>query len=423
MRSTCVVLCIACGVVPVATGQDPKTLVVPVEKTQAATVLVARLTDDDTAVQSKAEAELAKMGRQALPALLAAVEEKPSDERMERLNALLPAARKADFDARAELFLADTDRRFQHDLPGWNQLRAAVDDTKEARKLFADILKDNSSREMLLQAVDVRDDAVASFRRRWNDKHEEWVARCRAELLAGLTPAGNLPNSDDPITWVVSALLADVLHHEDYLNHYRHPVVRDYLAHTTEGASAVAGKGRYGEVVQKFVRHWVEQQKGRHGATDATAIAQYMKFDAAVAMRKEEELFELMVTSGQVNGGFVQLAASRDPKYIPTFRRLFDSDKPYLSAKDGAPLGEIQMRDAALSMCIALSGQDPTAYGFSASFPATAKDDLRYYVYNYYFEAGEKTTVEQKRKAAFEKWAEWEKDNPVKLKATPPEKK
>ena len=88
-----------------------------------------------------------------------------------------------------------------------------------------------------------------------------------------------------------------------------------------------------------------------------------------------------------------------------------------------APLAGLEVRDAALSMCIALSGQDPTDYGFSAEIAADAKSDLRYDTYNYYFEDGDGKTADEKRKAAFEKWAEWEKANPDKIKAKPPEKK
>jgi len=48
---------------------------------------------------------------------------------------------------------------------------------------------------------------------------------------------------------------------------------------------------------------------------------------------------------------------------------------------------------------------------------ATANDDARY------FKGEDGKSAEDKRTAAFKKWAEWEKANPDAIKAKPPEKK
>ncbi|MFW1898084.1 hypothetical protein, partial [Acinetobacter sp. ULE_I075] len=84
----------------------PKTLDVPAEKTAAAKKLVAKLDDDDILVRDKATRELKAMGRDALPAMLAALKAKPADRVEDRLAELMPPARKADFDLRYPLFLA-----------------------------------------------------------------------------------------------------------------------------------------------------------------------------------------------------------------------------------------------------------------------------------------------------------------------------
>lgn len=83
---------------------------------------------------------------------------------------------------------------------------------------------------------------------------------------------------------------------------------------------------------------------------------------------------------------------------------------------------EYQVRDAALAMCVVLSGQEPADYGFTLLVPI--KDEKqRYEPYTYRFDAGDGKTADDKRTAAFKKWAEWEKTNPDKLKAKPPETK
>ncbi|MCU0702615.1 MAG: hypothetical protein MUF18_01330 [Fimbriiglobus sp.] len=56
-------------------------------------------------------------------------------------------------------------------------------------------------------------------------------------------------------------------------------------------------------------------------------------------------------------------------------------------------------------------------------YKTMATDDLRYALFNYFFQADERQPVSENRKAAFAKWAEWEKANPEKIKAKAPEKK
>ncbi len=423
MRRTTLLLCVLVSTVLGAEPKDPKTLDISAEKTDAAKVLVAKLTDADEGARVKAAKELTKMGREALPALLGARNAKPSEELRNRLDDLIPDARRADFDARAALFLADKERKYNHTLPGWNELRAAVKDKKESRALFADMLVDEPCRDMLLLAFDPTEDGKKQFRSRWEAKMKHWQAVFTAELKAGLAPQFTAPKPKEPLTWVLSALTAELLHAEDYRDGYRHAIVQFYLLYTDEGKLVVDGKGSDGELVREFIRYWVGRQHERFGLEDARAISRYMKFDSQVELDKVEKLFEIMVSTNQPNLSPGTLAHTRDPKYIASFRRLFDSDKPFCSPREGNKLPEIQMREMALAMCISLSGQDPTEYGFSEQNKPDPNVSFRFTPHNYYFSAGEGKTVDDKRKAAFKQWAEWEKANPDKLKAKAPDKK
>ena len=411
---------------PLAMGaepKDPKALAVSAEKTAAAKAFIAQWADADAGVRLKATAGLTKMGRDALPALLEARRGKPSDVLRERLDELIPDARKDDLDARAEVFLADKERKFDHDLLGWNELKAAVKDTKESRLLFADILNDEDCRAMLLLAFDPADAAREQFEQRWENKHKEWRARSRAELKAGLKTVGSVPKADDPIHWMPAALLADLLYDRDYRSDYRQAIVRCYVDHADEAKLAVEGKGKYGEAVRGLASYWIGQQHQRFGLQDARTIGDHMKFDKEALRATQEKLFELIVSTGQSNVSIRQLAGTRDPKYIANFRRLFEIDKPFWTKRDDNPLPDIQLRDAGLSMCIALSGQDPVEYGFTADRKSKATDNARFDPYNFYFGDADGKTADDKRKTAFKKWAEWEKANPDKIKAKSPDKK
>ena len=43
-----------------------------------------------------------------------------------RCSSLLPRAASLDIKARLDVFLADAEGEYEHDLPGWNQFRATV---------------------------------------------------------------------------------------------------------------------------------------------------------------------------------------------------------------------------------------------------------------------------------------------------------
>jgi hypothetical protein len=189
-------VCWAAGLLA-AEPKDPKTLDVPAEKTAAAKDLIAKLDDDDILVRDKLTAELRATGRDALPALLEAEKAKLPKRVLDRVAEVLPAARKEDFNARYPLFLSDRDCKFDHDLSGWNDLKAAVKDTKESRQLFADILRDEACREMLLQAFDTTDAGRKAFEKRWDAKRNEWIAEFRAARRLG----GIQAKEDEPLDW------------------------------------------------------------------------------------------------------------------------------------------------------------------------------------------------------------------------------
>ena len=405
-----------------ADPKDPRSLDVPAEKTAAAKALIAKLDDDDIFVRDKLTAELKAMGRDALPAMAEAMKGKLPERVARPLHGLLPDARRADFELRYPLFLADTERKYDHDLLGWNDLKAAAGDTKESRLLFADILADEPCRDMLVQALDPSEDGQQRFQRRWKAKRDEWYAEHRA----GRQPKGAWPKAGDPIHWVPAALLADLLHDRDYDNGYRHGTVQAFLHETDEGKLVLIDKGRHGGVVRAFAKFWIERQTGRYGLRDGSSIVRYFKLDQSVEWGCMEKLFDLYVETEQPNGSFGYLASTRDPKYIARYRRLFDSALVHRSPDpDGSHPG-VDVRDAALAMCVALSGQDPLDYGFTSvqtRVKITAESPQRYWSDNYYFAAGDGKTADEKRKAALMKWAEWEKANPDKIKAKVPDKK
>src|SRR5579884_168356 len=109
-----------------AASPNPKDLAVPADQVSRAQGLVRKLASDAFWEREEAQEELAKMGRLAKPVLARAAVADPDPEVRCRCRLLLPRAAAEDLRVRVETFLADTQGKFEHDLPGWNQFRKAV---------------------------------------------------------------------------------------------------------------------------------------------------------------------------------------------------------------------------------------------------------------------------------------------------------
>jgi hypothetical protein len=142
-----------CATAGVAAPPNPKDLAIPPQELAKARELVKRLGSEVYQEREDAFAELAKMGRLARPALLDGVRSDPDPEVRSRCSRLLPKAGADDLKARIDTFLADTEEKHEHELPGLKQFRKQVGTDKAARDLFIEIIK-NPHNRVLLKALD-----------------------------------------------------------------------------------------------------------------------------------------------------------------------------------------------------------------------------------------------------------------------------
>jgi hypothetical protein len=138
-----------------ATGAspDPKDLAIPPQELSKARELVKRLGSETYREREEAHAELTRMGRLARPVLIEAAANDPDPEVRYRCSRLLPRAGADDLKARLDTFLADTESKYEHDLPGLKQFRKHVGTDEKARALFVEAVKSPYNVE-LLQALD-----------------------------------------------------------------------------------------------------------------------------------------------------------------------------------------------------------------------------------------------------------------------------
>jgi hypothetical protein len=399
-------------VVWAAEPKDPMSLDVPAAKTAAAKELIRKL-DDDVLVRDKLTRELKEMGRDALPAMLDALKGKPPERVALPLRAALPAAREADFDARAELFLADKEGKQTHELLGWNELVQAVGDTKESRLLFADLLADDTLRANLLLAKGTTRAEQTKFDGRWQVKWKSWFGN------------GYYPPEDDPFTFVAACWLMDLATSQESEGQGRNAVVGRYLKSTKEGKLVLQGKGSYGTLPVLLLKKWMDSRRGYIDLKTAYSWARDFKFgeEAEVKALVRMADWSLEHKTGHADA-IAQLAGMGKVEHIPILKRFFDSEVVSLKAIKGSTLaGDIQWRDIALAMCLVLTDQDPAEYGFGMQQKPSPELRYRANPQNYFFVDGDGKTADEKRKAAFAKWAEWEKANPDKIKAKAPDKK
>ncbi|MBA4065070.1 MAG: hypothetical protein C0501_15415 [Isosphaera sp.] len=140
----------AAGVSP-----DPKDLVISQGDLAKARDLIRQLGSEAYRDREEAHAELTRMGRLARPALLEAAGSDPDPEVRFRCSRLLPKAAADDLKARLDTFLADTEGKYRHDLPGWDKFVAATRETWRVfgHPVWADKSGDDKARQLFIEVV------------------------------------------------------------------------------------------------------------------------------------------------------------------------------------------------------------------------------------------------------------------------------
>jgi hypothetical protein len=116
------------------------------EKALPPAELVRRLGSPAYPERQDAAVRLARLGREAVPALRDGLRD-PDPEVRRRCEDLLPRAQRSDLDIQLDSFLADGPGK--QPLPGWTRFKEFVGDDDSARRLFADLYR--SDRAVLEQ--------------------------------------------------------------------------------------------------------------------------------------------------------------------------------------------------------------------------------------------------------------------------------
>jgi hypothetical protein len=403
-----------------ASPPDPKSLVIPGEELSRARELVQLLASEQYSEREKAELELAKMGRLARPVLLEAANTNPSQEVRARCTGLLPKATALDIKARLDVFLADTEGKYEHDLPGWNQFRATIRGEwtlfgyeiianraldKAARSAFADLTSTHANRQVMMAA----DGPAAELGSIVSARRQELYYQKfpRSVVVNGMLVRPSNVRRDPTPDDIAALLFAESLVPSKV---FGRAASISSLISASGFASAVNTTGDRAKVYRAIATAWLESR------TDPVDMYQCMNLAGTLGLSEQGcRVAVRLLTSPGALGAYRGMAATTlarlgNKEHIPLLKKaLADSAVAYtiqrrLAAKPNEiERHDVQIKDMALAVAVILSGQKIEDYGFVDAFKGNGGISGNTYSYNRYY------IPDEDRKAMHEKWKAWRK--------------
>ena len=366
--------------------------------------LVRQLGDDAYQVRQQALQQLSELGLKAQDALMAGL--KDSDPQVRRqCRWILSDVMEGEFQQRVQAFLADTEDKQPHRIPGWERFREVIGKDADARKLFVEMLKSERS---LIESLAAGPAAAG----------EGLTLRLRQLMLAMQSPDPKVRKV--PSLGTVAALLFVLSdpkveppnqNEDSYLQNFIQQ--GDFQKALTEGP--------FKPGVRKLVGQWML----RPGSDNNL----YMKFHLTIQYDLKEGLEPAIriLRDRQANRAHFRIQAMGivakmgGKEYAGLLDSLLD-DKTDLFNGQIAPnkTVKVQIRDVALGWLIHLTDQDHAQYGMDGAKNdfEQVKKNAKHYQPNY-VQMG--FPDDAKREEAIKKWKAYVAEHPLpKLPELPP---
>jgi hypothetical protein len=379
---------------------DPQSLAIGKDDLARAAKLVGQLGDPRFAAREKAQRELEDMGRKALAPLASAAADSPDPEVRLRCRKLIPHARADDFQARVDTFLADTEGKFKHDLPGLDVFFDATGKNESTRKLYLELLGREENRKLLADAETDPSGLPTVVQNRAMTLYYRQYPRA----VAGQP---FIPGSPPDYRDVITLLLVDAKVPADKQNRRAGVGSPSYQLNNASFRTSLQGSGPEAELSRKVVGHWLDSRvEGYDLYMGMTVLLNTNLKDEA--MRAAKKLLASHNAPGSYRGmAMTTLARTVGNDAIPSLLPYLTDETVCVTtmmpgANGAAVRIDIQTRDVALASLLSVTGQKVAEYGFTSRGGNVA-------VLNYstqYFE------TDEARKKGLEKWAAWAKANP-----------
>lgn len=381
---------------------DPKSLTVPDEDRSKARELVRKLGSEVFLEREDAENELSAMGRLARAALLEGANNDPDPEIRARCNGLLPRATAFEMKARLDSFLADTEGRYEHDLPGWTKLRATVrgdwtlfgwtfatrpGTDKAARELFVEFLKAPGGRQLLT--------AISSG----GNNLGPMVAGMKTELYYARYPRTGGAARVPSLMEVAVVMYADALTKSG--GNARNTLFTSVL--TTSGITqAVQGTDDKALALRAVLNAWIDTRTDAYEMYAAMNLASNGQNNEA-AGRLALRLLRAPGAPGVYRGqAMMTLARLQSKDHLPALEKLIGDDTVVttISTNVGGKIvrNTITVGDLALAAAVQLTGQKTDDYYIEDRFKGSSSSSISYTRYH---------IPEESRKHAATKYGWW----------------
>lgn len=371
---------------------DPKDLAIPPEELARARDLVNKLSSESFEEREDAQEELGKMGRLAMPALLEGLNSNPSPEVRFRCQALIPKAAQEDLQARLATFLADTEGKYQHDLTGWNEFKKIAGASSTSRSIFADLLKDNTNRGLVL-AVAGPSNELGSL-----------VGARKQELYQMRFPrTANTPRKDPTVSDVIALMFAESHVEAKFIPR----VVNNTTIYTVAGLNAAVSDGtEKGNVYKSILGRWIE--------TRDDAISMYTAMNQATTLGLTKQAGNVAAKLIQAKGGAATyrmyaafaIAKNGAVEHLAALESAFNDDGALVVGNrvvNGVvERTSVQVKDMALAAALLLTKQKPEDFGFTQQYKNNPGMEFTYSNWR---------ITDEKRKEAFDKWKAWREKN------------
>ena len=396
-----------------AASPDPRSLVISRQDLSLARSLVQRLGDERFREREQAQKELAEMGRRARLALREAVNSDPSAEIRSRAAQLLPRAESAELQLRIETFLADTEGKFEHDLPGWNLFRKCVGDKADrsgatTRNLYVELLKSRSNLELLV-AIKGTPEAAGPL---IADRRYSLFLQMNPQLRGQANMAFNTDRSQLlSLVDVAGLLFAESVVPAKYIprtgpfagingaTFAQQPVSMNVINNPASSP--------HGEAYRRILIRWIESRTGADELGNVVYLVTRLP-----QMKEANSILRRIIDTTGVAGwakaqAVIALAQRNGKDEIGFLKTLLTNDLSVGNIFLGqggngmAKFATCQLRDVALAMLIAQSGQKIQDYGYEVPSHGNP-DPLRSNYPSYAF------PTDEARVAALKKWANHE---------------
>ncbi|MCI0704359.1 MAG: hypothetical protein L0241_25145 [Planctomycetia bacterium] len=398
-----------------AASPNPEDLAIPPAVQEKAKELVQQLGSEEFAERENAQQELAEMGRLARPALLEGVNTDPDPEVRLRCAQLLPNATALDIKARLDTFLADTEGKYEHDLPGWKEFRAAVRGEwimlgytfagdrsldKPARQVFADLMSTPENRRLVVAI----DGPESEFYQLVADRRVELYNRKYGRIV-GITRRD--PSLEDVTTLLFAESLLPTL--------IPRTTSISTLVTTSGFITAARATDEKAKAYRAIASAWFDSRNDPRDLYYGMTIATNLNLPEQTC-RIAVRLLTAPGASASYRGrAAVNLINLGNETHLPALDKAMTDDgviytvriSTVKNGKAEVQTFGVQIRDVALAVSIVLTKQKLEDYGFVDRYANNSSYTNRPYAYTrYYF------PDDAARKAAFAKWCKRRKANP-----------